>query len=87
MFKQEVTLQNETGLHARPASLFVKEASRFTSDVKVFKEGKEYNAKSIMGILSMGAGKGDNILIQAEGEDAKEAVKVLAKLVNDGFNE
>ena len=87
MFKQEVTLQNETGLHARPASLFVKEASRFISDVKVFKEGKEYSAKSIMGILSMGAGKGDTILIQAEGDDAEEAVKALVKLVNDNFNE
>ena len=87
MFKQEVALKNETGLHARPASLFVKEASRFVSDVKVFKEGKEYNAKSIMGILSMGAGKGDKITIQAEGDDAKEVVEALVKLVNDNFNE
>ncbi|MCF6461530.1 HPr family phosphocarrier protein [Clostridium sp. Cult3] len=87
MFKQEVVLQNETGLHARPASLFVKEASRFTADVKVVKDGKEYNAKSIMGILSMGAGKGDTILIQADGDDAEDAVKALVKLVNDNFNE
>ncbi len=87
MFKQEVTLQNETGLHARPASLFVKEASRYVSDVKVFKGGKEYNAKSIMGILSMGAAKGDTILIQAEGDDSKEAVEALVKLVKDNFNE
>jgi phosphocarrier protein len=87
MFKQEVALKNETGLHARPASLFVKEASRFVSDVKVFKEGKEYNAKSIMGILSMGAGKGDIITIQAEGDDEKEVVEALVKLVNDNFNE
>lgn len=87
MYKQEVTLQNETGLHARPASLFVKEASRFSADIKVLKDGKEYNAKSIMGILSMGAGKGDTILIQAEGDDAKDAVEALVKLVNDNFNE
>ncbi|MCF6465327.1 HPr family phosphocarrier protein [Clostridium sp. Cult2] len=87
MFKEEVTLKNETGLHARPASLFVKEASRFASDIKVIKDGKEYNAKSIMGILSMGAGKGDAILIQAEGSDAEAAVKALVKLVNDNFNE
>ena len=87
MFKQEATLQNDTGLHARPASLFVKEAAKFTSNVKIFKEGKEYNAKSIMGILSMGAGKGDTILIQAEGDDAKDAVQALVKLVNDKFNE
>ncbi|HSH35735.1 HPr family phosphocarrier protein [Schnuerera sp.] len=87
MYKEEVTLKNETGLHARPASLFVKEASRFTSDITVVKDGKEYNAKSIMGILSMGAGKGDTVLIQAEGSDAEDAVKALVKLVNDNFNE
>jgi len=87
MYKEEVVLKNETGLHARPASLFVKEASKFSSNIKVFKDGKEYNAKSIMGILSMGAGKGDAITIQAEGEDEKEAVKALVDLVNDNFNE
>lgn len=87
MFKEEVMLKNETGLHARPASVFVKEASKFTSDVKVIKDGKEYNAKSIMGILSMGAGKGDLITVQAQGSDAEEAVKTLIKLVNDNFNE
>lgn len=87
MFKQNVTLQNETGLHARPASLFVREASKFSSNVTVLKDGKEYNAKSIMGILSMGAGKGTNITIQAEGDDAKEAVEALVQLVKDNFNE
>jgi phosphocarrier protein len=87
MYKQEVTLKNQTGLHARPASLFVKEASKFAFDVKVFKDGKEYNAKSIIGILSMGAKKGDSILIQAEGNDSEEAVKALVKLVNDNFYE
>ncbi|NMB08411.1 MAG: HPr family phosphocarrier protein [Tissierellia bacterium] len=87
MFKQDVTLQNETGLHARPASLFVKEASRFSSNVTVIKDGKEYNAKSIMGVLSMGAGKGTTITIQAQGDDAKEAVEALVKLVKDNFNE
>lgn len=87
MIKQDVILQNETGLHARPASLFVKEASRFESNILVIKDGKEYNAKSIMGILSMGAGKDATITIQAEGVDEKEAVDSLVKLVNDNFNE
>lgn len=87
MIKKEVILQNETGLHARPASLFVKEASKFESHIVVIKDGKEYNAKSIMGILSMGAGKGATITIQAEGVDAREAVDNLAKLVSDNFNE
>ncbi len=87
MFKQEVTIKNDTGLHARPASLFVMEASKFASDIKVIKNGKEYNAKSIIGILSMGAKKGDNILIQAEGNDSMEAIEAIVKLVNDNFNE
>ena len=87
MVKQEVTLTNETGFHARPASLFVKEASKFTADITVEKDGKEYNAKSIMGVLSMGAAKGDTITIKAEGSDAEEAVEALAKLIKDNFNE
>lgn len=87
MYKQDVTLKNETGLHARPASLFVKEASKYVSDIKIIREGKEYNAKSIMGILSMGAAKGDNITIIAEGEDAKEAIDGLVELVNSKFGE
>ncbi|MCF6464957.1 HPr family phosphocarrier protein [Clostridium sp. Cult2] len=87
MYKEEVTLKNETGLHARPASLFVKEAARFTSEITVVKGGKEYNAKSIMGILSMGAENKDTISIQAKGSDAEKAVKSLVKLVNDNFNE
>jgi len=87
MIKENVTLQNETGLHARPASLFVKEASKFSSDITIVKDHKEYNAKSIMGILSMGAGKGTTITIQAEGNDAKEAVETLVSLVKSNFNE
>ena len=87
MYKQDVTLKNETGLHARPASLFVKEASKFESDVKVMLDGKEFNAKSIMGVLSMGATKGDTLEIKAEGKDEKEAVKSLVDLIKTKFNE
>lgn len=71
MYIEKATLLNETGLHARPASLFVKEASKFESDVKVMLDGKEFNAKSIMGVLSMGATKGDTLEIKAEGKDEK----------------
>jgi len=74
MQKVEVELKNETGMHARPASIFVKEATKYKSDIKVLKNGQEYNAKSIMIILSMGAGKGEKLIIIAEGEDEKEAV-------------
>lgn len=87
MYKEELTLQNETGLHARPASLFVKEAARFKADIKLIKENKEYNGKSIMGILSMGVAKGDKITIQAEGEDEETAVKELVDLLVNKLND
>ncbi|MBE6082877.1 MULTISPECIES: HPr family phosphocarrier protein [Tissierellales] len=87
MYIEKATLLNETGLHARPASLFVKEASKFESDVKVMLDGKEFNAKSIMGVLSMGATKGDTLEIKAEGKDEKEAVKSLVDLIKTKFNE
>ncbi|WDV46754.1 HPr family phosphocarrier protein [Clostridiaceae bacterium M8S5] len=87
MYKVEVVLKNETGLHARPASMFTKEASKYEADVKIVKAGKEYNAKSIMGILSMGAVKGDVITIIGEGKEEKEVVEALKKLVDSNFGE
>lgn len=87
MFKLDVTLKNETGLHARPASMFTKEASSYDADVKVIKGGKEHNAKSIMAILSMGAMKGDVITIVAEGSQEREVVEALKKLVDSNFGE
>lgn len=76
----EVELKNETGLHARPASLFIREASKYTSDIVVVKDGTEYNGKSIMGILSMGATKGDKLNIKIDGPDEEEAYKGLENL-------
>ncbi|MGF7060468.1 HPr family phosphocarrier protein [Brassicibacter mesophilus] len=87
MYKTDVILKNETGLHARPASQFVSISSKYSSNIVVFKDGKEYNAKSIMGILSMGAGKGSKLTIQAEGKDEKEAVEALKELVDSNFGE
>lgn len=81
MIKKEIILGSETGLHAKPASLLVKQAAKFKSDIRLFKDGKEYNGKSIMGILSMGAGKGDKIIIQAIGEDKEDAVAELVDLL------
>ncbi len=78
-----VKLENETGLHARPASKFVEKASQFESDIKVKKEDQEINAKSIMGVLSLGAKQGDTIEILADGSDAEEALNSLEKLVTE----
>jgi len=77
MYEAEITLMNEQGLHARPASILAKKASKFTSNITLIKDGKEYNAKSIINILSMAAGKGDKLKITATGEDEEKAVEEL----------
>lgn len=87
MYSAEIVLKNETGLHARPASQFVFTASKFKSHIVVIKDEKEYNAKSIMGVLSMGASKGTKLTIKAEGEDEKEAVEALISLLENNFGE
>ena len=87
MYKVEAVISNKLGLHARPASLFVKEAGKYDSVIKVIKNGKEYDSKSIIGILSMGAVEGDRIILSAEGSDEKEAVKGRVRLLESKFGE
>ncbi len=87
MYKATVQLQNDTGLHARPASMFVKIAGEYQAEIKVFKDDKEYNAKSIISVLSMGASKGDTLTITAAGEDAEEALTAIKTLVKNNFGE
>lgn len=87
MEKITVVLTNESGLHARPASLFIKEVSKYKSEVSIVKDGQSYNAKSIMEILNMGASKGDTFAINAEGVDEKKVVVALKKLVESNFGE
>ncbi len=82
-----VVIKNATGLHARPAGMFVKKASEFKSSVEVKCKGKSVNAKSIMGIMSLGLGKGEEIAICASGEDEELAVNSLVELVESGFGE
>ncbi|MDY7040560.1 MAG: HPr family phosphocarrier protein [Chloroflexota bacterium] len=82
-----LTIQHEVGLHARPAALFVKTAARFQSNIKVIKDSSTANAKSILSILGLAAGKGAVVTIQAEGADEDEAVAVLQALVESNFGE
>jgi phosphotransferase system HPr (HPr) family protein len=82
-----VKLLNEVGLHARPAAMFVQTANKFKSDIKVEKEGREVDAKSILGILSLAAEFNHIITIKANGEDAEKALKELVELVNSKFGE
>jgi len=76
-----VKIENKLGLHARPASLFVKNASQFESDIKIVKDGIEVNGKSIMGVMMLAAEMGSEITIRIEGSDEKEAMDSLVKLV------
>lgn len=87
MLKQEVMVMNKTGLHARPASEFVKKAATFKSSVFIEHNGKSINAKSIVGLLSAGIGFESNIIIAAEGEDESDALVALTSLVEAKFGE
>ncbi|WP_432408109.1 HPr family phosphocarrier protein [Wukongibacter sp. M2B1] len=87
MKNKRVKLVNEAGLHARPASMFVKEANKFKSDVEIAKGDKRFNGKSIMGILSLGVQKGEYISIETNGEDENLALEALVELVENGFCE
>jgi phosphotransferase system HPr (HPr) family protein len=80
-----VTVTNPQGLHARPAEMFVRMASRFMAKVEVIKEGECVDGKSIMGILSLLAEKGSKLSIRTTGCDAADALKALADLVQDDF--
>ncbi|GAB6086633.1 HPr family phosphocarrier protein [Alkaliphilus crotonatoxidans] len=87
MLEKVVTIKNEIGLHARPASLLVKEASRFKADTFLIKKGNKYNCKSIMNVLSMGAKKGDEIILRVDGSDEEEAMEALVDLIENKLNE
>ncbi len=82
LIKKKVVVKNKQGLHARPAALFVQVANKFDSRIIVRRDKEEVNGKSIMGILMLGAEKGSQIIIEADGEDAETAVVELEKIIN-----
>lgn len=82
-----LTIRHKVGLHARPAALFVQTAQKFQSDIQVHFNGRSVNAKSLLGVLGLGANSGAEITITAEGEDADEALSALKALVEDNFGE
>ena len=87
MTSHTVTVSNALGLHARAAARFVHLASRFESHIRVTRDGKVMDGKSIMGILLLAAARGTAILISAEGRDEAAAVDALVQLVESGFGE
>lgn len=87
MISKEVTILNATGLHARPASLFVQEAGKHKSEINIIKGEKKINAKSIMGIMAGGISKDTVITIEVEGEDEQDALNALVGLIESKFGE
>jgi phosphocarrier protein len=87
MKRKEVEIRNKLGLHARPASLVVKLAGKFESEIQLIKEDTEINAKSILGVMMLAAGPGQKVVITADGSDEIEAVDAIASLIDSGFGE
>lgn len=87
MTRRDVTVANELGLHARAAARFVQLAARFESQIRVGREGKMMDGKSILGILLLAAARGSTLTITAEGPDEARAVDALVRLVESGFAE
>jgi len=83
MKQQDVTVNLKTGLQARPAALFVQEATRYQSDVFIEKDGKKVNAKSIMGLMSLALGSGSTFTLITDGNDEETALQSLASFVEE----
>ena len=82
----ELVIENQSGLHARPAAAFVKTANKFRAEITVTKDGDSVNGKSIMGLLTLAAARGTKLVIEVEGDDATEAVDAIQSLVEGNFN-
>ena len=87
MYMKEAVVNNQVGLHARPATFFIQKANEFKSSIWVEKEDRRVNAKSLLGVLSLGIVGGTSIRIIADGPDEQLAVDSLIKLVESGFAE
>ena len=87
MFSREIQVNNQVGLHARPATFFIQKANEFKCSIWVEKDERRVNAKSLLGVLSLGIIKGTTITLLADGADEKEAVDALCDLISTNFSE
>ena len=87
MLRKEFKVKNKVGLHARPAAVFVQTANKFKSNIFVEKDGKSVSAKSILGVLSLGAEKGVKISVEIEGSDEEEAINAISELIENKFGD
>lgn len=87
MYSKEVVVRNQVGLHARPATFFIQRANEFKATVWIEKDARKVNAKSLLGVLSLGITKGTSVNILADGTDEEDAVNRLVDLVESNFSE
>jgi phosphocarrier protein HPr len=87
VIERSIEIKNKLGLHARAAAKLVHTAARFKSDIKVRKGDEEVDGKSILGILLLAAGRGSTILVKADGEDERDALDAVEKLIDGKFDE
>ena len=87
MIKQEVEIINKLGLHARASTKLTQTASQYTSEVWIERNGRRVNAKSIMGVMMLAAGKGSVVILEADGKDDQAAMEALVGLINNRFGE
>ena len=85
MFLKEIVVQNQVGLHARPATFFIQKANEYKSSIWVEKDEKKVNAKSLLGVLSLGVTKGVSITIIAAGPDEEQSVNELVSMISSNF--
>ncbi len=85
--KTELLVENRMGIHARPAAMFVKIASRYEAEIFVEKDGERVNGKSIMGLMMLAAGPGSRLVLEAIGVDASQAIEELTQLLANRFDE
>ncbi len=87
MLSRTVSVQNQVGLHARPATFFIQKANEFKSSIWIEKEERKVNAKSLLGVLSLGITKGTEIKIVTDGVDEEEALDALEALIKSNFSD
>ena len=87
MYVKDVMVQNQVGLHARPATFFIQKANEFKSSIWIEKDERRVNAKSLLGVLSLGIVKGTTVTLVADGADEQEAIDTLTALINSDFSE
>ena len=87
MVSKEVIINNQVGLHARPATFFIQKANEFKSSIWIEKDERRVNAKSLLGVLSLGIVRGTTICIIADGADEEKAIRTLSELIDSNFSE